>query len=197
MAYGNIIDGLEYKVAGVTALQPTDTGDKWLRSGRGGSFKVSDPKPAGVVRVDYTGVNGLLVGASAYLDENVNIFDAHLDYKVGAARVYGTYAQTSRSETSTTIAQATASNGMYLNASYDVLSFVDTDKKLPLFVQYEKYNAQAEVSNGGIANDDTTNTSFGINFFPHEQVVLKADYVLSSTGDINSNTASASIGFIF
>jgi len=197
MAYGNIIDGLEYKVAGVTALQPTDTGDKWLRSGRGGSFKVSDPKPAAVVRVDYTGTNGLLVGISAYLDENVNIFDAHLDYKVGAARVYGTYAQTSRSAIDNTTVQATASNGMYLNASYDVLSFADTDKRLPLFVQYEKYNAQSEVSNGGIANDDTTNTSFGVNFFPHEQVVLKVDYVLSSTGNINSNTASASIGFIF
>ena len=67
---------------------------------------------------------------------------------------------------------------------------------MPLFVQYETFNAQAKVPNG-TSNDDTRNTSIGINFFPLEQVVLKADYVMSKTGDINSNISSISMGFIF
>lgn len=198
MAYGDIVNGLEYKVALLTALQPNDNGaDKWLRQGRGSSFVVSNPRAAGVARVDYTGLNGLLIGTSLYTDENMYMYDAHVDYKVGAARVYGTYAQTQRSITNPTISQVTASYGAYLNASYDILSLIDSEKKLPLFVQYEKFNAQEKVSQGAPANNDTENVSLGINFFPHEQVVLKADYVLSKTGTIHSNTASVSLGFIF
>jgi len=197
MAYGNIIDGLEYKVAAVTALQPNDAGgDKWLRKGRGGAFKVTNPKPAGVLRVDYTGTNGLLAGASLYSDENILMWDAHVDYKVNAARVYGTYTQSSRSGTTDGSTQVTETKGGYINASYDVLSFTDINKRLPLFVQYEIYNPQAARADG-TSRDDTTNISMGANFFPHEQIVLKADYVLSKTGDINSNIASVSMGFIF
>ncbi|SFV68685.1 hypothetical protein MNB_SM-4-1575 [hydrothermal vent metagenome] len=198
MAYGSILDGVEYKAGVVTAMK-TDgtTGDKWFRDGRSRGFKIKNVEYAGVARLDYTGTNGLLVGASVYGDEDILLWDVHADYKVGAARFYGTYASNNRSNTTANTAEATESFGGYLNASYDMLSFIDSEYKMPLFVQYEVFNAQSAVSNGGIANDDTKNTSIGINFFPLEQVVLKADYVISKTGDINSNTSSVSMGFLF
>ena len=195
MAYGDLIDGLQYKVAIVTALQPDDTGgDKWLRKGRGGSFKVKNPESAGILRVDYSGVNGLLAGASLYNDSNILMWDAHVDYKINAARVYGTYTQTTRSNTTGT--QVKEANGGYLNASFDIFSLTSLDKKLPLFAQYEVFNPQAERADGS-SRDDTTNISMGLNFFPHPQVVLKADYVISTTNDITQNITSISMGFIF
>ena len=195
MAYGKITDGLDYKVMGVTALRAEANGAKWLRNGRAGSFKNKNPEGAVVGRVDYSGVNGLLVGASVYGDKALAMFDVHADYKVGAARVYGVYTQTNRTDTNATT-DVTDAKGGYINASYDVFSLIKTDTKLPLFVQYENVQAEAKFVDGS-SNDATENISMGVNYFPHSQVVLKADYVLSTKGGKTDKTASLSMGFIF
>jgi len=195
MVYGEIAQGIEYKFALTTALQPNDAGgDKWLRKGRGGSFEVQDPKLAAVARVDYTGINGLMAGASLYNDADIMMWDTHVDFKKDAARVYGTYTQTSRSDTTGT--QVKEAHGGYLNASYDVLSLTNYDTMLPLFIQYEEFTPQAKRADETSA-ETTKNTSFGLNFFPHPQVVLKADYVLSKTASNTDKIASLSMGFIF
>ena len=197
MVYGNIIDGLEYKVAAVSAVQPDDTaGDKWFRNGRGSSTKTTNVGLATVARVDYTGTNGLLLGGSVYVDKDITLWDTHLDYKKGGARLYGTYAQTSRSGTTTGSTQVTDSYGGYINASFDLLSLTSSDMKLPIFTQYENYNPQDKRADG-TSGDDTTNISFGLNFFPHPQVVLKGDYVLSTTNNLTDKITSLSMGFIF
>ena len=83
LAYGDITPGVHYKAGLITALQLDDTaGDKWLRTGRGGSYKIKDPRSAGVVRVDYTGLAGLFIGAGAYADENLLMTDVHGEYKI-------------------------------------------------------------------------------------------------------------------
>jgi len=197
MAYGDIIDGVEYKVAAVSAIQPDDTaGDKWFRGGRGASTVTNNVGLATVARVDYTGTNGLLLGGSVYVDKDITLWDTHVDYKKAGARLYGTYAQTSRSGTSAGTTQVTDSYGGYINASFDLLSLTSSDMKLPLFAQCENYNAQDKRADG-TSGDDTTNLSFGLNFFPHSQVVLKADYVLSTTNNLTDKISSLSMGFIF
>lgn len=197
MAYGDIVDGVEYKVAAVSAVQPDDTaGDKWFRGGRGGSTVTNNVGLATVARVDYTGINALLAGASVYVDKDITLWDTHVDYKKSGARLYGTYAQTHRSGTSSGTTQVTDSYGGYLNANFDLLSLTSSDMKLPIFAQYENFNAQDKRADG-TSGDDTTNLSFGLNFFPHPQVVLKADYVLSTTNSLTDKITSLSMGFIF
>ena len=199
MIYGEITDGLEYKLAGVSALQPDDTaGAKWLRSGRGSSFVVKDPGFAGVARLDYRGVNGLLVGASLYNDSKITMWDTHLNYENSGARLYGTYTQTKRSGTTGT--QVKEMSGGYINASFDVLSLTSIEKKMPLFVQYESVNPLEKLADG-TTNSAVNTTTVGINFFPHEQVVLKMDYAMAdndfANSGTNSDTFSVSMGFIF
>ncbi len=204
MVYGDIIDNISYKVAGVSALQTGINGSKWIRNGRGESFEQTDPNLGGVARLDYTGINGLLVGGSAYYAPSVNgynsattIVDAHLDYKIGGARVYGTYAQTSRSNADEIAANAVESaQGGYINMSYDLLSLTSSADSLPIFVQFESYNPE-EKRVDGTAGDKTDITTIGINYFPHEQVVLKLDYAVKSKGSVDGDTASISMGFIF
>lgn len=200
MVYGDITDGLSYKLAGVTGLDPSKTGDKWLRDGRGGSFENSNPALGVVARVDYTGVNGLLVGASTYMDSDITIWDTHVDYNLDALRVYGVYTQSTRSDKAALAAgaaEATDAKGGFLNVGYDLLSFTSSKNKMPLFVQFENVAARDKLINGGsIASIDTT--TVGINYFPHEQVVLKADYAMQKQdGTADKNIASLSIGFIF
>ena len=197
MAYGNIIEGIEYKVAALSAIQPDDAaGDKWFRNGRGGSTVTNNVGLATLGRVDYTGINGLLAGVSLYISNDITLWDTHIDYKKAGARVYGTYAQTSRSGTSTGTTQVTDSYGGYINASFDLLSMTNSEMKLPIFAQYENYSPQDKRADG-TSGDDTTNISFGLNFFPHPQIVFKTDYVLSTTNNLTDKIASLSMGFIF
>jgi len=194
MVFGNIIDNLSYKVAGVTALKPKDSGNKWLRGGRGGSFENKDPELGAVARVDYTGINGLLVGASTYVDSDITMWETHMDYNLNALRVYGTYTQTDRSNTTT--GQVEKANGGYLNIGYDLLSFTSSKNKLPLFVQFESLSPQDDIA-GSTGTDSIDITTVGINYFPHEQVVLKLDYAMQEQNSIDANTLSLSMGFIF
>ncbi len=195
MVYGDITDDVSYKVGGFTALKPEDSGDKWIRNGRGGSFKNTDPELSVVARVDYTGVNGLLIGASAYYDSDLTMIDTHIDYNLDALRVYGVLTQTSRS--GATAGQVQEAKGGYLNVGYDLLSFTTSKNRLPLFVQYESVAAQDEIAGGAsVASIDTT--TVGVNYFPHEQVVLKADYAMQTQdGAADKAIASLSMGFIF
>ena len=204
MVFGNITDSLSYKVAAVTALQTEDNGEKWLRNGRGGSLKQVDPNLAFVARADYTGYNGLLVGVSAYhapsvgdVSSNTTIVDVHADYKVSGARVYGTYSSISRSNADAIATDAVESGaGGFINISYDLLSLTSSSKSLPLFVQHEKLNPEKSRADG-TSGDTTTTTTLGVNYFPHEQVVLKSDIAMQEKGTTEDTILSFSMGYIF
>ena len=196
MVYGDIADNLSYKLGGFTAFDlnlGAGAGDKWLRNSRIGSFGNTDRQDLGLAvvgRLDYTGINGLLVGASTYLDSNLNMFDIHLDYQKDAFRTYGVYTQTSRS--STAVGKPEKAKGGFINVGYDLLSFTNSNDRMPLFIQYESVAAQDKVTGAAsVAAIDTT--TVGINYFPHEQVVLKLDHAIYDTKSITS----VSMGFIF
>ncbi|QOY53048.1 porin [Candidatus Sulfurimonas baltica] len=223
MAYGNITDDLSYKVGGFSALQlerGSKEGNNWLRESRLGSFRADEKTErlglAVVTRVDYTGINGLLVGASAYLDSDVTMADVHFDYSIDAFRAYGVYTQTNRSGARTygwdhdddlltpnkIVNEAKKAKGGFINLGYDVLSLTQSKNKMPVFVQYETVSAQDEL-HGGDSVDSTDTITVGINYFPHEQVVLKADYAMEKdngnplNNEDETNIFSLSMGFIF
>ena len=204
MVYGEITEGVSYKVAAISALQTQINGSKWLRGGRGGSFQQTDPNLGFVGRLDYTGVNGLLIGASTYfapsangINSSTSMSDVHLDYKNSGARVYGVYTQTSRSNAADIAPNAIQkAKGGFLNLSYDVLALGNSNYRMPLFIQYENINPEASIADGS-SGDATKTTTLGANFFPHEQVVLKVDYAMQTKAAIDTNTLSLSMGFIF
>ena len=207
MAYGKITEDLSYKVGAFSALQLSrgiGEGNDWLRDSRLGSFRADngageDIGLAGAARVDYTGINGLMVGASTYVDSSLVMADVHFDYNKDAFRTYGVYTQTNRSET--IVGEPEKAKGGFINLGYDMLSFTKSQNKMPVFFQYESVSAQDAVT-GGASVDSTDTITVGINYFPHEQVVLKADYAMSkdnseAANEDETDTFSLSMGFIF
>ncbi|HIP54601.1 MAG TPA: porin, partial [Sulfurimonas autotrophica] len=177
-------------------------------NGRGGSFTNKNPKVGGFARADYTGIKGLLAGVSIYADNRIKMFDIHADYKIGAFEAYGVYTQTTRSNGGQLVAgESTKAKGGYLNLSYDILSFTGSKYRVPIFIQYDSVDAQSSLVAPTTAQYDPVNTTtVGINFYPHEQVVFKADYAMpdnSFGNDLSTNTKngedifSISLGFIF
>jgi hypothetical protein len=222
LVYGRLDSAdIEYTAGMVNALNLNnkyttgdDTQSKWIRSGRLGSSKDAPFEPAFVGRLDYTGINGLMVGASVYYGEGSNVdddegtdvsgltttmFDIHASYDNGPFSAYGLYTQTNLdgAEKLDTDAVEKAS-GYYVNASYDLSSLVGLEYKLPVFAQYQNYNPVDKTVDG--SNEDTFQTeivTIGLNFFPADQVVLKADYAMKEVNNVDSNTFSFGLGFIF
>lgn len=215
---------LEYTAGVINALNVnngyTINGEsKWIREGRLGSSKNAPFDPAFVGRVDYTGVNGLMLGASVYygggsnlkdpgiLDPIQNVsglhttmFDIHAMYDNGPFSAYGLYTQTTLDGASKLGAKAAKkASGYYGNVSYDLGDVVGIDYKLPLFAQYENLNpVDKTVSGLGDKRFQTDIVTIGMNFFPVDQAVIKADYAMRKVHDQNQEDIfSFGIGFVF
>ncbi len=219
IAYGELgVPTLNYHIGFVNALNvntdDTQSGNiKWLRNGRWGS---SEKAPMGKVavtgRLDYTGVEGLNVGVSGYYGNgsnndigNVNgtslfIYDLHAIYRYDAITLKGLFTQ-ARLDGAEKIGPNAVkrAEGYYMTAEYDVMSHINGTYRLPVFVQYENYNPVKETVSGVGELEDIENLTIGLNFYPHEQVVLKADYQIKdrNDGSDKEKTLSFGIGFIF
>jgi hypothetical protein len=220
LVYGRFEDvGIEYTAGVINALnvnsdKTKEANNGWIRSGRQGASKQASFDPAFVGRVDYTGVNGLMVGASLYYGDGSNLkddaandvsgltttmFDIHATYDNGAFSAYGLYTQTSLDGAEKLSTSAVESgSGYYLNASYDLGDVIGMEYKLPVFAQYENYNPVESTVDG--LNEDKYQTeivTIGLNFFPVDQAMIKADYAMKTVNGKDDNVFSVGIGFIF
>ena len=218
LVYGRFENAdIEYTAGMVNALNLNNEDTKepngsWIREGRLGSSKDASFDPAFVGRVDYTGINGLMVGASVYYGGGSNtkddtdisgltttMFDIHAIYDNGPFSAYGLYTQTNldgaEKLSDTAVEKA---SGYYANVSYDISSLVGLNYTLPVFAQYQNYNPVEKTVDG--LNEDEFQTeivTIGLNFFPEDQVVLKADYAMKEVNNEDTNTFSVGLGFIF
>ncbi|MDP2849497.1 MAG: porin [Sulfuricurvum sp.] len=219
-------DSLEYQVGAFTALDMnhpttgTPVSDKdWIRKARVGneSDKGMD-NMAIVARLDYNGINGLQVGASAYTGKAGNakvagqseegqmtMVDIHATYQNEGFKARALYTQSHLSNAdSYKTDMPESARGGYLNLEYNILPlFTVSGARLPLFFQYENYNLATKMANGA-SFGRTTSYTYGLNYFPHDQVVLKAEYMLrhnensaDTTKYINEGIYSLGLGFIF
>jgi len=99
-------------------------------------------------------------------------------------------------------------NVYFVNLEYDLLITMSSDYKLPVFVQYDYVNptdSVVDATNTSIGVDtgaESATTTVGLNFFPHEQVVVKMDYAMTeykdpATTKNDQDILSLSLGFIF
>jgi len=208
-----VINALNVNNTYTTRQEGLEDQYKWIREARLGSSANASFDPAFVGRVDYTGINGLMIGASVYYGGGSNtkddtdisgidatIFDIHASYDNGPFSAYGLYTQTNLdgaeklSATGEAVEQA---SGYYANASYDLSGLVGLQYKLPVFAQYENYNPMEKTVDGLYEDEFQTEiVTIGLNFFPADQVVLKADYAMRESYE-DSDIFSFGLGFIF
>ena len=227
IAYGNIGESFTYNAGIMQALNFDNANagkQKQIRSARLGGGKSAYNNLAGVARFDYIGTPGLMVGASGYYGSasqgtvsgaTALMYDLHASYENSGFKVKALYTATDIDSADkiaagdfTTGTSIESANGYYVNAEYDVLASVNSEYKLPVFVQYDYINptdSVVDATNASAAvdaNAEIATTTIGLNFFPHEQVVLKADYAMakykdSDTTKQDQDILSVSLGFIF
>jgi len=219
VAYGETgIADLYYHFGFVNSLNlnsdATKNGEeRWIREGRWGSAEKAAMRRVAVTgRLDYGAIKGLSAGASFYWgdasnsksanveDTSILIYDLHAIYSYESVRVKGLFTQAllnGADKISSTAAKR--AQGWYITGEYDIMQSLGRGSSMPLFVQYESYNPVKEREGGAAAMDDIDIWTFGLNYYPHEQVVLKADYAIKDRNDGSEkiDTLSFGLGFIF
>ncbi len=172
MLSGNYDSGFSYDIALTSGLD----GGTSIRGGRQKTGKASAENLAATGRVKYTGVAGLEVAATLqYQDDmtqddtddvgSATLIETHARWNIADFTLTGLYARWDIDGDGATTAQKDVQDGAYLEASYKIT---------PAWGVFVRQN---EWDNGGTASDTSkSQTDVGVNFWPHEDVVIKADY---------------------
>jgi len=205
-----------YIFNGFTSVNGTKVlgGSNGLRNGRqkGAESTINSPTLSG--KVDYYGIRGLRLGASAYLGDTqpldeveddrgakvmVKMFggDARYSYKKWRARAQ--YIQTFISgakeyNTLNSSNLGSKMNGWYGELAYNVLP-IAKEKKLYAFARYEEYDTHQSVD-GFTANDsyDKNVLTTGLSFHIAPGAVVKADYQFINTKVDDDSTGGLNLG---
>lgn len=223
--YGTFEDyGISYN-AGITQALNLDNEDSGtqiqIEAGRASATgKTSITNVAFVGRLDYGGITGLLAGISFYYGDATQgsvagtsalLYEIHTTYERHGFKMKALYAASSLSNAAnianvnSSQSSIDSSNGYYINLEYDALTSFTTIQKVPVFIQYDHISPTSSITDKfGVSSasqdGERTTTTFGLNYFPQEQVVLKADYAMTdfaSGNETDYNTFSLGLGFIF
>jgi hypothetical protein len=204
--FGRIGEDLEYRAYVVTGFNGAAFTDAGIRDGRQQANRALAEDFAFVGRLDWTPIEGLLVGGSVYRGDSgqdqtvsatglslpnatLTIFEGHAQYRHERLELRGLFAMSLLSDaTELNVALGRAANrpvaeemlGGYAELAYDVgpWLFGDGGKYLAPFLRGEYVDTQFEVPSGFTPNDRNRYWLFtpGITFKPHPNVALKLEY---------------------
>ena len=201
--FGNVGESFEYRAYVTTGFNASGFGSDGFRNGRQRGNRAFAEDAAVVARGDFSPdlLPGLDLGASIYYggvdqelaglpDSNLLIAEGHLQYRIGGFHSRALVAYTDLSNAgalSTALGKAPtagiASNmlGGYVEIAYDVwpqLFGEDTERALEPYFRFEMIDTQHDVPSGFVSNEnlDYWVLSSGLSYFPHPNVVLKAEY---------------------
>lgn len=193
--FGRIAPGLDYKVYLLGSLDATKFEAGGIRGARSKAFFTNAASPAITGRLIYRGVPGLTLGTSVYhgdagFDVPVSVattlYDVDAAYRHGSVELRGLWTQTfvdNAGELSRAIglpADAPVGErmqGFSLEAAVHLLPRTHP-WDVALFARYEEADTQDRVPDGftRAAQFDRDWTTLGASFWPHPDVVVKADY---------------------
>lgn len=168
-------NGLSWDFAVHSGLMTSAADAYAVRKGR---QKVSNAKandPAATARIRYTGVNGLDIATTVQYQSNLTqdgtddtsatLIEAHAIFQAGPATLTALYATWDLDSAGAKAVGADEQTGYYLEASSKIC------EKAGVFARFEEWDNTA----GDGAESADTQKTMGINYWPHENVVLKAD----------------------
>ena len=216
---------VSYKAYVINGFDATGFTSAGLRGGRQKGSKAKAESLAGVGRLDYTAVPGLIVGGSTYygdsgqdIDADVTTFlyEGHVDWKWRGLDVRGlaVAAQLDDVEELNAILASDAEVaiedfdsvgeemvGWYVQVGYDIFSVISPgEASLTPFVRYEEYNTQESVPSGFTASgkNDVEIMTVGASYKPITELAIKAEYQFydNAAGSVEDQ-ANVSLGYIF
>lgn len=198
MFTGEIAPGLSYD-AGVHSGLATAEGGK-VRDGRQKSAKAVAEELAYTARVKYTGVAGLELAASAQFQKDITQGLADTDgdndallltllarYQMGDFTVSGLLAEWDINGSAFEANGRDEQSGWVFEASYKVLP------KLGVFVRQSAWDNEAGIN----TDSETERMDLGVNYWLHQNVVLKADFGFEEKANVDTDSLNFGVGWSF
>lgn len=171
MLSGHFDSGISYDLALTSGLN----GGTDIRGGRQKTAEANASNLAATARVKYTGFAGLELAGTVQIQDDVTqdssdmtdgatLLETHARYSIGNFTLTGLYARWDIDGSGASSIQKDVQDGAYLEASY---------KLKPEFGVFVRQN---QWDNGGAGDTEKSQTDIGFNYWPHENVVIKADY---------------------
>ncbi|MGV6807463.1 MAG: porin [bacterium] len=196
MAKGEILPGLSYNAAVHSGLAVPDSFR--IRSGRQKSAEANAEDLAFTGRLKYTGVPGLELATTVQYQQDITqgdpafsegadatLLEAHAIYNAGPFGLRALYAEWDIDGEDFEMADADSLSGWFVEPSYRLL------EDLGLFVRYSEYER------GDKLNKNYETWDYGLNYWLHPRVVLKADYT-DTVGDGDEGDAfNLGVGWSF
>ena len=192
MLSGHYGSGFSYDLALTSGLKVDET-EINIRDGRQKTAKASADNLAVTGRVKYTGISGLELAGTVQIQDDITqdtsdtvdgatMIEAHARWNIADFTLTGLYANWDIDGAGAETEGKDKQDGGYIEASYKVTP------KFGIFVR------QNEWDNGGTTGDTAkSQTDVGFNYWPHENVVLKAD-VQTQNNDSDSNLDGFNLG---
>jgi len=191
--------GLSFDVAAHSGLKTKEAN---IRSGRQKVASADAQDGAMTTRVKYTGIKGLTLATSVQYQQDIaqstlvrENADALLtsvlaDWRKGGFGLRALYARWDINGTTAQASGRDVQQGYYIEPSY---RFPISLGELGFFARYSVVDNQA----GNAAASEKRYTEMGVNYWPHEQIVLKADVQFAELPTANDETFSLGLGFQF
>ncbi len=171
-----------------------------IRSGRQKVSKAKANDPAVTARLKYTGIPGLELAITGQHQQDMgqgklegldsgNLIETHAIWSTGPFTLKALYAAWDIDGSAVKATGADKQKGFYLEPSYKV------SEKLGLFARFNQWD-----NNAGSSSSDSEKEQWdiGINYWPHEDVVIKADYQYQSNDDgKEQNGLNVGLGYQF
>lgn len=205
---GTLGETLSYDLMMHSGLDTTGK-DYKIRSGRQHVGKAPWKSSAFTARTNWRPLPGVLVGAAlqyqsditqdSATDENASatLFEVHTDINRaigdnGTVGLRALFAQWNVNATAAELLGRDIQRGWYVEPSY---KFALNSGKIGVFARYSVWDNEA----GDQIESHYKQTSFGVNYWPHEQVVLKFDYQIDTYANEakEDNRINLGIGLYF
>jgi len=215
-AWGNLGEDFSYRVylmEGFDASYTTDNDgnplnynplddENTLRGWRQKGSRALANNPALAARLDWAGVDGLVVGTSLFSGDSgqelsvpnhedlpTTLKDVHFQYDQGAFRVRGLWADGDIGRDSGIDEEL---GGWYVEAGYDLLA--GSDSSLIPFLRTSTYDLDAESS----SLSEVESLTLGVAWQPISEIIFKADHTTHSYADGNEEKIfGVAVGYVF
>lgn len=198
-----ILDGFSYDLYIHSGLATTAGKDFAIRSGR---QKVSNAKAndlAATGRLKYTGIPGLEVAISGQYQQDItqepndgadsaHLIETHAIWTTGPFTLKALYAAWDVDGSAAKAVGADKQEGFFIEPSFKI-----TDN-FGVFARFNQWDNQAGSNSGVAADTEKEQWDFGLNWWPHEDVVIKADYQRQNNDNgKDQNGINLGIGYQF
>lgn len=195
-ANGEIAPGWSYDVAFHEGLETSAQDSYKVRKGRQKTSKADASDLAGTGRLKWTGIPGVEVAGSVQYQADITqgesnaghawLYEAHTDIQRGPFGLRALYAMWDLDGGGPKAIGADQQEGFYIEPSYKF------NQKVGIFARYNQWDNAA----GDSTDSKEKQYDLGINFWPHPDVVLKADVQQQDNeGKKNDNGFNLGIGF--